>query len=50
MTRPMQFTFIPLELGKPLPKAGVFAHYQAEAVAHKNPYPSDMEGYESRYV
>lgn len=27
-------TFIPLELGKPLPKAGVFAHYQAEVVAH----------------
>jgi len=27
-------TFIPLEVGKPLPKAGVFAHYQAEAVAH----------------
>ena len=27
-------TFIPLEMGKPLPKAGVFAHYQAEAVAH----------------
>jgi sulfide:quinone oxidoreductase len=24
---------IPLTLGKPLPKAGVFAHYQAEAVA-----------------
>lgn len=27
-------TFIPLELGKPLPKAGVFTHYQAETVAH----------------
>lgn len=27
-------TFILLELGKPLPKAGVFAHYQAETVAH----------------
>ncbi len=27
-------TFIPLELGKPLPKAGVFAHYQAEVVAN----------------
>ena len=27
-------TFIPLEMGKPLPKAGVFAHYQAESVAH----------------
>jgi sulfide:quinone oxidoreductase len=27
-------TLIPLELGKPLPKAGVFAHYQAEAVAN----------------
>jgi len=27
-------TFIPLEVGKPLPKAGVFAHYQAETVAH----------------
>lgn len=27
-------TYIPLELGKPLPKAGVFAHYQAETVAH----------------
>ncbi len=26
-------TFIPLEMGKPLPKAGVFAHYQAEVVA-----------------
>lgn len=25
---------IPLEMGKPLPKAGVFAHYQAEVVAH----------------
>ena len=27
-------TFIPLEIGKPLPKAGVFAHYQAEIVAN----------------
>lgn len=27
-------TLIPLELGKPLPKAGVFAHYQAEVVAN----------------
>ena len=27
-------TSIPLEMGKPLPKAGVFAHYQAETVAH----------------
>lgn len=27
-------TYIPLEMGKPLPKAGVFAHYQAEMVAH----------------
>lgn len=27
-------TFIPLEMGKPLPKAGVFAHYQANTVAH----------------
>lgn len=27
-------TFIPLEVGKPLPKAGVFAHYQAEIIAH----------------
>lgn len=27
-------TFIPLEMGKPLPKAGVFAHYEAEIVAH----------------
>jgi len=27
-------TYIPLEVGKPLPKAGVFAHYQAETVAH----------------
>lgn len=27
-------TYIPLEMGKPLPKAGVFAHYQAEVVAH----------------
>ena len=27
-------TSIPLEMGRPLPKAGVFAHYQAEAVAH----------------
>ncbi|MBI5915450.1 MAG: NAD(P)/FAD-dependent oxidoreductase [Bacteroidetes bacterium] len=27
-------TFIPLEMGKPLPKAGVFAHYQAETAAH----------------
>lgn len=27
-------TFIPLKMGKPLPKAGVFAHYQAEVVAH----------------
>jgi sulfide:quinone oxidoreductase len=26
-------TTIPLEMGKPLPKAGVFAHYQAETVA-----------------
>ncbi len=26
-------TYIPLELGKPLPKAGVFAHLQAETVA-----------------
>lgn len=27
-------TSITLEVGKPLPKAGVFAHYQAEVVAH----------------
>ncbi len=27
-------TGIPLALGKPLPKAGVFAHYQAEVVAY----------------
>lgn len=27
-------TFIPLEIGKSLPKAGVFAHYQAEVVAN----------------
>jgi len=27
-------TCIPLKLGKPLPKAGVFAHYQGEVVAH----------------
>lgn len=27
-------TFIPLEMGKPLPKAGVFTHYQADVVAH----------------
>ncbi len=27
-------TLIPLELGKPLPKAGVFAHYQADVVAN----------------
>jgi len=27
-------TLIPLTMGKPLPKAGVFAHAQAEAVAH----------------
>ena len=27
-------TFIPLEIGKPLPKAGVFAHYQAEVVSN----------------
>lgn len=27
-------TFISLEMGKPLPKAGVFTHYQAETVAH----------------
>jgi sulfide:quinone oxidoreductase len=27
-------TGIPLSLGKPLPKAGVFAHYQAEVVAN----------------
>ena len=27
-------TFIPLEMGKPLPKAGVFALHQAEVVAH----------------
>lgn len=27
-------TFVPLEMRKPLPKAGVFAHSQAETVAH----------------
>lgn len=27
-------TVIPLKMGKPLPKAGVFAHYQAEVVAN----------------
>lgn len=26
--------YMPLEMGKPLPKAGVFAHYEAETVAH----------------
>ena len=27
-------TAIPLAMGKPLPKAGVFAHFQADVVAH----------------
>ena len=27
-------TTVPLKLGKPLPQAGVFAHGQADAVAH----------------
>ena len=28
-------TSIPLPVGKPLPKAGIFAHYQADVVSHR---------------
>jgi sulfide:quinone oxidoreductase len=34
---PGDVTMIPLSMGKPLPKAGVFAHAQAEAVARRIP-------------
>ncbi len=38
-------TMIPLKMGKPLPKAGVFAHAQAEAVAHR--IADEIEGVSS---
>ncbi len=39
-------TAIPLPVGKPLPKAGVFAHYQAEVVAHN--IAAEIRGLSSR--
>ncbi len=42
-------TGIPLSLGKPLPKAGVFAHYQAEVVAHNIAVKITEKGRPTRY-
>jgi sulfide:quinone oxidoreductase len=42
-------TGIPLKLGKPLPKAGVFAHYQAEVVAHNIAVKINGKGTPTRY-
>lgn len=39
-------TGIPLAIGKPLPKAGVFAHFQAETVAHN--IAAEINGKSSR--
>ncbi len=50
-------TSIPLKLGKPLPKAGVFAHAQAEVVAHNiaravtgHGQPKDFNGHGECFV
>jgi len=42
-------TGIPLKFGKPLPKAGVFAHYQAEVVAHNISVKITGKGKFTRY-
>lgn len=42
-------TGIPLKLGKPLPKAGVFAHYHAEVVAHNISVEITGKGKSTRY-
>ncbi|MHA1947132.1 MAG: NAD(P)/FAD-dependent oxidoreductase [Candidatus Hodarchaeales archaeon] len=42
-------TGIPLKLGKPLPKAGVFAHYQAEVVVHNISVKITGKGTPTRY-
>ena len=42
-------TGIPLKLGKPLPKAGVFAHYHAEVVAHNISVKITGKGKPTRY-
>lgn len=50
-------TSIPLKLGKPLPKAGVFAHAQAEVVAHNiaravagHGHPKEFDGHGECFV
>jgi sulfide:quinone oxidoreductase len=43
-------TAIPLAIGKPLPKAGVFAHGEAETVAHNIAQSILGEGDERRYT
>ncbi|MDP2752486.1 MAG: FAD/NAD(P)-binding oxidoreductase [Rhodocyclaceae bacterium] len=42
-------TTIPLKMGKPLPKAGVFAHGQAETVAHNIAHAWTGEGKSRHY-
>jgi sulfide:quinone oxidoreductase len=42
-------TMIPLTMGKPLPRAGVFAHRQAEVVARNIARAWDGKGTESRF-
>jgi sulfide:quinone oxidoreductase len=50
-------TTIPLKLGKPLPKAGVFAHRQAETVAlnlahaiEGKPAPASFDGHGECFI
>ena len=42
-------TMIPLSIGKPLPRAGVFAHGQAEVVAHNIARALGGKGQEARF-
>jgi sulfide:quinone oxidoreductase len=42
-------TGIPLKLGKPLPKAGVFAHHQGEVVAHNIAHAVTGRGRPARF-
>lgn len=42
-------TAIPLKLGKPLPKAGVFAHSQAEVVAQNLAHAWTSRGERARF-